>query len=152
MLCAEFNENNGILDSPHAARTPEGAFEATTQARQEIGFRKVKDNNSPVGFTMQSYPTSAAKFQFNNPDVVAYKIEIEYEGLTAEHVFNPFVSHYESSDRYSMSDFIGPLRETYRLRTQERIDSITNPADRQQGMGSDIMQDLQNLMNQWENR
>ncbi len=152
VMLQKFNENNGILDSPHAARTPEGAFEATTQARQEIGFRKVKDNNSPVGFTMQSYPTSAAKFQFNNPDVVAYKIEIEYEGLTAEHVFNPFVSHYESSDRYSMSDFIGPLRETYRLRTQERIDSITNPADRQQGMGSDIMQDLQNLMNQWENR
>lgn len=161
VMLQKFRENKAILDSPHpdsihnpseAALSPQAAFTATTQARQELGFRKVKDSNSPVGFTMQSYPTSAAKFQFNNPDVVAYKIEIEYEGMTAEHVFNPFVYHYESSDRYSMSDFIGPLRETYRLRTQERIESITNPADRQRGMGSDIMQDLKNLQNQWETR
>lgn len=147
-MLQKFSENNTIYDIPHPDPSPQAEFTATTLARQEMGFRKVQDSNSPVGFTMQSYPTSAAKFQFNNPDVVAYKIEIEYEGLTAEHVFNPFVSHYESSDHYSMSDFIGPLRETYRLRTQERIDSITNPADRQRGMGSDIMKDMQNQLNQ----
>ena len=157
VMLQKFSENKTIYDFPHpdsihnpseAAQTSQTSYTATTQARQELGFRKIQDSNSPVGFTMQSYPTSSAKFQFNNPDVVAYKIEIEYEGLTAEHVFNPFVSHYESSDRYSMSDFIGPLRETYRLRTQERIDSITNPADSQRGMGSDIMKDLQNQLNQ----
>ena len=131
------------------ARRP--SYTATTQARQEFGFRKVKDSNSPVGYIMQSYPTSAAKFEFNNPDVVAYKIEIEYEGMTAEYVYNPFVYHYASNDRYSMSDFIGPLRETYRLRTRERIESVINPADNQsekREIGNDIMNELQNQLNQ----
>ena len=164
VMLQKFSKNRAILDSPHpeSIRNPsettvqgqaqQGLYTTTTQARQELGFRKIKDSSNPMGFIMQSYPTSAAKFQFNNPDVVAYKIEIEYEGLTAEHVFNPFVYHYESSNRYSMSDFIGPLRESYRLRTQERAESITNPADSQLDMGSDIMHDLQNLKNQWEMR
>ncbi len=157
VMLQKLSENKTIYDVPHpdsihnpseAASSSQAEFTATTLARQEMGLRKVKDNNSPVGFTMQSYPTPSAKFQFNNPDVVAYKIEINYEGLTAEHVFNPFVSHYESGHRYSMSDFIGPLRESYRLRTQERAESISNPVDTQRGIGSDIMRDIQNQLNQ----
>lgn len=156
VMLQKFSENKAILDSPNpdsihnpsegAAPAPQAMFTATTQARQETGFRKVKDSNSPVGFIMQSYPTSAVKFKFNNPDVVAYKIEIEYEGMIAEYVFNPFVYHYESSNRYSMSDFIGPLRESYRLRTQERIDSVVNP--NQQNMLQHLNEHLNQQMNQ----
>ncbi len=159
VMLQKYNKNKTIYDhdiiqtqSGGAAPSPQAAFTATTQARQETGFRKVQDNNNPLGFIMQSYPTSAAKFKFNNPDVVAYKIEIEHEGMIAEHVYNPFVYHYESSSRYSMSDFIGPLRESYRLRTQERAESISNPVDTQRGIGSDIMNDIQRQMNQQQMR
>jgi hypothetical protein len=101
----------------------------TTQTRQEIGYKKVIDSSNPLGFTMQSYPTSTAKFVFDNPSVAAYEIEIEYEGLTVKHIYNPFEYHYEGSGEQRMEDFIGPLRQAYQLRTQERIESVINPAD-----------------------
>lgn len=114
-------------------------YEATTQTKQEMGFRKVSDSNSPVGFTMQSYPTSTGRFEFDKPELVAYEIEIEHEGLNAKYVYNPFMHHYESSgggsSQQSMEDFIGPLKEATTLVTQDRIDSVVNPAD---------------TMNQWQ--
>jgi len=106
------------------------SFVATTQATQEIGYRVRKDNNSPSGYAVESYPTSTSKFEFRNvdDDVVAYKIEIEYEGLTAEYIYNPFIHHYDASDSQpGMDDIIGPLREAYRLRAQQREESVVNP-------------------------
>lgn len=73
-------------------------------------------------------PTSAAKFEFNDPDVVAYRVEIEYEGLKLTREYNPFVYHYNNNQQ-SLNDFIGPLKEAVSLVTEEKTDAVVNPAD-----------------------
>jgi hypothetical protein len=109
-------------------------YTATVQAQQAMGLKVIKDSNSPTGIRVESYPTSAAEFVFNQPDVVAYKVEIEYEGLKLERIYNPFEYHYNNNQQ-SVNDFLGPLREQFTSPAQEHIDSVTNPAD---------------VMNQWQ--
>jgi len=126
------------LKGPHDNWLPkpqtDSTYTATTQAQQAIGIKVIKDSNSPNGIRLESYPTSAAKFEFNQPDVAAYKIEIEYEGLKMEKIYNPFEYHYNNNQQ-SLNDFLGPLREQFVSPAQEKIDSVTNPAD---------------VMNQWQ--
>jgi hypothetical protein len=126
------------LKGPHDNWLPkpqtDPVYTATTQARQAIGKKVIKDSSSPSGIRIESYPTSAAEFEFNQPDVAAYIIEIEYEGLKLERIYNPFEYHYNNNQQ-SLNDFLGPLREQFVSPAQEEIDSVTNPAD---------------VMNQWE--
>jgi len=124
------------LKGPHADWLPkpqETPWTATTQAQQAIRLKAVRDSNSPMGVRIEQLPTSAARFEFDNPDVCAYKIEIEYEGLTLERIYNPYTYHYNNNQQ-SVNDFLGPLKEAATLVTEEHIDSVVNPAD---------------VMNQW---
>lgn len=114
-------------------------YTATVQAQQAMGLKVIKDSSSPTGIRVESYPTSAAEFVFNQPDVVAYKVEIEYEGLKLERIYNPFEYHYNNNQQ-SVNDFLGPLREQFISPAQEHIDSVTNPAD--------VLHDINNQMNQ----
>ncbi|MDD4503729.1 MAG: hypothetical protein PHS15_02740, partial [Clostridiaceae bacterium] len=102
---------------------------ATVQAQQAMELRQESENSNPV-----EIPTSAARFEFNQPEVCAYKIEIEHEGRTLEKIYNPYAYHYNNNQQ-SIEDFIGPLREAVTLVTEEKIDSVVNPAD---------------VMNQWQ--
>lgn len=120
------------LKGPHDNWIPKPlgrpAWTATVQARQAMELKQESENSSPV-----EIPTSAARFEFNQPKVCAYKIEIEHEGRTLEKIYNPYAYHYNNNQQ-SLEDFIGPLREALTLVTEEKIDSVVNPAD---------------VMNQW---
>lgn len=107
---------------------------ALNPSKQAMRLKPVKDSSSPMGYRIEQIPTSASQFEFNNPDVVAYLIEIEHEGLKLTETYNPYAYHYNNNQQ-TMEDFIGPLKEAVTLVTEERIDSIVNPAD---------------VMNQWQ--
>lgn len=107
---------------------------STVQAQQAMRLKPVKDSSSPIGYRIEQIPTSASQFEFDKPDVVAYVIEIEHEGLKLTKTYNPYAYHYNNNQQ-SMEDFIGPLKNAVTLVTEERIDSIVNPAD---------------VMNQWQ--
>lgn len=101
---------------------------ATTQAQQAVELKAVRDRSAAKGFRIEQIPTSAARFEFDRPEVCAYKIEIEHEGHTLEKIYNPYAYHYNNNQQ-SLEDFIGPLQEAATLVTEERIDSVVNPAD-----------------------
>lgn len=107
---------------------------ATVQAQQAMWLKSVKDASSPIGFRIEQIPTSASQFEFDKPDVVAYVIEIEHEGLKLTKTYDPYSYHYNNNQQ-TMEDFIGPLKEAVTLVTEEKIDSIVNPGD---------------VMNQWQ--
>lgn len=124
------------LKGPHADWLPKPKktpWTATVQAEHAMELKAVRDSRIPTGFRIDQIPTSAARFEFNNPDVCAYKIEIEHEGLTLERIYNPYTYHYNNNQQ-SVNDFLGPLKEAATLVTEEHIDSVVNPAD---------------VMNQW---
>lgn len=106
----------------------ESLYTSITQAQQAMGLKPVKDNSSPGGVRIVSYPTSAAQFVFNKPDVIAYKVEIEHEGHKIEKIYNPFAEYYENVLQFN-EDFLGPVRVQFTSPAQEHIDSVTNPAD-----------------------
>lgn len=101
---------------------------AEAQSRQAIELRPDARTGS-----INHLPTSAAEFEFNDPDVVAYRVEIEYEGLKLTREYNPFVYHYNNNQQ-SLNDFIGPLKEAINLVSEEKEDTVVNPSD---------------VMNQW---
>lgn len=114
---------------PHANWIPKPKADwvewtATTQAEQAIELRQTDKASSRI----DQLPTSAGKFEFLQPDVVAYVIEIEYEGLKLSRTYNPFVYHCSNSQQ-SVNDFIGPLQKAVTLVTEENINSVVNPAD-----------------------
>ncbi|MDD4503728.1 MAG: hypothetical protein PHS15_02735 [Clostridiaceae bacterium] len=79
-------------------------------------------------------PISAAIFEFIEPDVLAYTIEIEYEGLTKEERYNPFVFHYEKTLQ-NINEFARQsVQKEITIVTEDKKDAIINPAD---------------VMNQW---
>lgn len=118
---------------PILGETPEPLYTSTVQAQQAIELIVVKDKSQPAGVRIEQKPTSSDEFVFNNPDVCAYKIEIEYEGRKLEKIYNPYSYHYNNNQQ-SLSDFIGPLREAVTLVSEKREASVVNPAD---------------VMNQW---
>lgn len=131
MLAESEGPHSNWLPKPKSDWTP---WTAATQAQQAIELRPIRDNGSPGGYRIQQIPTAAAEFEFNQPNVIAYSIEIEYEGLKKTQIYNPFVYHTGESQQ-SLADFIGPLEKAVTLVTQEKIDSVINPAD---------------VMNQWQ--
>jgi len=120
------------LKGPHANWVPKPQtkqpYTATTQARRVIGKKVIKDSSSPSGVRIESYPTSASEFEFNRPDVAAYIIEIEHEGLKLEKIYNPFEYH-TNNNQQTLNEFLGPLREQFVNPVQEEIESKTNPSD-----------------------
>ncbi|HYE83232.1 MAG TPA: hypothetical protein VEG39_13835 [Clostridia bacterium] len=117
------------LEKPHVLPSPrDPLYTATTRTQQAMLLKPVKDSSSPAGVRVEEYPTSAARFEFSRPDVVAYKIEIEHEGYKLERIYNPFAEYYENVLQFN-KDFLGPLREEFASPAQEEIDPVVNPAD-----------------------
>lgn len=78
---------------------------------------------------MEGEATSAALFEFDKPEVLAYEIEIEYEGLTKTVRYNPFVFHYERTLQ-NIDEFARqPLQKDITIITEDKKDAIINPAD-----------------------
>ncbi|MEA4847760.1 MAG: hypothetical protein VB106_11065 [Clostridiaceae bacterium] len=129
-----------MSEVPHIEWTPKpgsGApWTATTPTQQVMDLKPVKDSSAPGGIRIQQLPTSAARFEFEKPDAVAYRIEITHEGRTVTKIYNPFEYHYNESNG-TPADFIGPLEQAVTLVTEEKIESVVNPAD------------VLNQMNQW---
>lgn len=74
-------------------------------------------------------PTSAATFEFIAPEVLAYTLEIEYEGLTKTEIYNPFVFHYERTLQ-DINEFARqPVQLEATLVTEDKINAIVNPGD-----------------------
>jgi hypothetical protein len=73
--------------------------------------------------------TSASTFEFIDPEVLAYDIEIEYEGLKLKKRYNPFVFHYTNTLQTIEEFARRPVQNEVTLVTEEKIDSIINPAD-----------------------
>lgn len=74
-------------------------------------------------------PTSAATFEFISPEVLAYTIEIEYEGLKKTERYNPFVFHYEKTLQ-NINEFARqPVQKEVTLITEDKKDAIVNPGD-----------------------
>lgn len=74
-------------------------------------------------------PTSAATFEFIAPEVLAYTIEIEYEGLTKTERYNPFVFHYEKTLQ-NINEFARqPVQKEVTLIIEDKKDAIVNPGD-----------------------
>ncbi|NLM44908.1 MAG: hypothetical protein GX201_13005 [Clostridiales bacterium] len=123
-------------------------YRATTRTTQEMGLRLKRDGSSPSGYAIETYPTSTAKFEFD-PGCIAYRIEVEYEGLTVVHEYCPYETHVAElyEDEPSMSDIIGPLREAYRLRSQERIESVINPAQERLNPAQERLNPIQERLN-----
>lgn len=113
------------LPKPESGWVP---WTAATQAQQAMRLKPVKDSGSPMGYRIEQIPTSASQFEFDKPDVVAYVIEVEHEGLKLTKTYNPYAYHYNNNQQ-TIEDFIGPLKEAITLVTEEKIDSIVNPAD-----------------------
>lgn len=79
--------------------------------------------------------TSASIFEFVNPEVLSYVLEIEHEGFKKEVIYDPFVFHYGNTNQKLQEFAHRPLREELNLETDEKKDAVTNPAD--------------NTLNQW---
>lgn len=86
--------------------------------------------------TFDGKPTSASTFEFVNPEVLSYVLEIEHEGFKKEVIYDPFVFHYSDTNQRLQEFAHRPLREEVNLETEEKKDAVTNPAD--------------NVSNQWQ--
>ncbi|HWR59963.1 MAG TPA: hypothetical protein VN580_00030 [Clostridia bacterium] len=121
-----------MTEVPHIEWSPKpgsGApWTATTRTQQVMDLKPVKDSSAPGGIRLQQLPTSAARFEFEQPDAVAYKVEIIHEGLTLTKIYNPFEYHYNGGNG-TPADFIGPFEKAVILVTEEKVDSVVNPAD-----------------------
>lgn len=93
---------------------------------------------------MDGKATGASSFEFIDPQALHFSLEIEHEGLTKKVYFNPFEFHYENTLQ-KINDFANrPHQKEIKLITEERIDSIVNPADNL-NLG-DIMMPGNNIM------
>lgn len=78
---------------------------------------------------MEGIATSASLFEFANPEVLAYEIEIEYEGYYKTIRYNPFVFHYENTLQ-DINNFANrPIQKNITIITDNKKDAISNPGD-----------------------
>ena len=70
------------------------------------------------------------------------------------HEYCPYETHVAElyEDEPSMSDIIGPLREAYRLRSQERIESVINPAQERLNPAQERLNPAQERLNPIQER
>jgi len=127
-LEAMFEKLKGPHDNWVPRPRPEPPWTATTKSQQAMHLRVKKDANAPDGIRIEQIPTSSGRFEFDKPDVVAYYIEIEYEGLTKKYTYNPYTYHYNNNQE-SVEDFLGPFIQAVTPVTQEKVDAVINPAD-----------------------
>jgi len=92
----------------------EDEWSETVQARQIV---------------MDGIATGASYFEFIDPQAIHYSLEIEHEGYKKKVYFDPFEFHYRNTLQ-EVNEFANrPLQKEIRLITEERIDSVINPAD-----------------------
>ena len=108
----------------------EDDWTATVQAKQVV---------------MDGKATGASSFEFADPQALHYSIEIEHEGYKKKVYFDPFEFHVENTVQ-KINEFANrPFQKEIRLITEERIESVVNPADNL--LPGDIMRPGNEIMN-----
>jgi hypothetical protein len=110
-MLAAINHRTGTYEDPLVSAT---GGTATTKAQ-------------PVIIDGRSFTGSS--FEFNNPEALAYELEIEHEGLTKTIKYNPFKFHYDTT--FDNIDIIAkqPVQNAETLVTEDKKDAIVNPGD-----------------------
>ena len=108
----------------------EDDWTATVQAKQVV---------------MDGKATGASSFEFIDPQALHYSLEIEHEGYKKKVYFDPFEFHVENTVQ-KINEFANrPFQKEIRLITEERIESVVNPADNL--LPGDIMRPGTEIMN-----
>lgn len=92
-----------------------GRWQTTTQATQAKQLKVVKDNTQSLGVRIEEIPTSTGQFEFNKPDVCAYILEVEHEGMKLTKCYNPYVAHYKEQPHFE--DILQQFPQQRRLLT-----------------------------------